>query len=449
MDPVSISASIAGLVSLADLVFRTGTRYVRAVRDSRKEVEELLQEVKNLSLLLHSLSLAAFDMELVDTNSRSEDTTHSSNLKPHHLHDCYQVLRRLDQGLATVSKDFESPSGLVRLQRPLKWPFSSDETKNVLQSIQRHKETITVALASDSMANMQLCLSRQEKLSEDVEDLKLMATKILDIETKISLDHRRRKVLKLFTSFDPRSEFETSKSLRHPMTTLWLTEGADFDTWYNVPSSRIWCSGIPGAGKSIIAGAIISECLSRNKVNSQLAVAYVFCTYRDPATHDPINILSTLAVQLAQQGEGAYGVLEAYYNDLHSDQSLPAKPTADALIGILNDICSTYSRVFLIIDGLDECGSQARANVRYLMKLARAQNHEIINIALLSRDESFIRQQLEDSFHCIHLEAHTEDVQLYVASELDRRIDAKELRLRDITLKDHILTALVSGAKGM
>ncbi|KAF7536294.1 hypothetical protein G7054_g4673 [Neopestalotiopsis clavispora] len=449
MDPLSMSASIAGLVSLADVVFRTGAKYVRAVRESKKEVEELLQEVKSLSLLLHSLSLTAFDLEIEAADSKNDDERLSSNLKPHHLHDCQQLLRRLEQSLATAQKDFGSSFGVVRLQRRMKWPFSSEETKSILEGLQRHKQTINVALASDSMANMKLCLSRQEKLNDNVKDIKLIATQILDIETKISMGQKRRVVLDFFTNFDPRPEFEMSKKLRHPLTSLWLTEGPEFDTWYNTPCSGIWCSGMPGAGKSIIAGAMISECLSRNSTDAQLAVAYVFCTYRDSRTHDSAAILSTLAAQLAQQGESAYDILEAYYNELHPNSSLGEKPTADALIGILNKICSTYSRAYLVVDGLDECGSQTRANIRYLMQLAQTQNQKTINMALLSRDELIIRQQLEGFFQFIHLEAHDEDIQLYVAAELDRRIDTRELRLRDISLKDHIFTTLVSGAKGM
>lgn len=113
MDPLSIASGIAGLVTLADLVFRTATKYAKAVKNSRQEVEALVQEVKNISVLLHNLSLVAFDLE--NEPSAGEASGHASSLKNHHLHDCRQILRRLEKRLEVAQRDFESTSGLQRL----------------------------------------------------------------------------------------------------------------------------------------------------------------------------------------------------------------------------------------------------------------------------------------------------------------------------------------------
>lgn len=53
------------------------------------------------------------------------------------------------------------------------------------------------------------------------------------------------------------------------------------------------------------------------------------------------------------------------------------------------------------------------------------------------------------SFHNIEIEAHTEDIQLYVATELEERIASGSLKLGNLSLKDVIMTRLVDGAKGM
>jgi hypothetical protein len=214
MDPLSIASSIAGLVSLADLVFRTGTKYVKGVKESRKECEELVREVKNVSILLHTLSLVAFDLE---SEAPANKPQHDSMFKAHHLHDCQQVLRRLEKSLTAAQKDFESTSGLNRLQRRLKWPFSSTETREILQELQRHQQTLNVALSSESLNKLRTCLSRQEDTRNRVADLQATAKEIV-------MDNRRSKVLQLFTTADPRSELEMNQRLRHPLTGLWLTE---------------------------------------------------------------------------------------------------------------------------------------------------------------------------------------------------------------------------------
>ncbi|CAJ0554858.1 Ff.00g133710.m01.CDS01 [Fusarium sp. VM40] len=419
MEAVSLAASIAGLVTLADLVFRAAVKYHKSVKDAPKEVKALVDEVKDLSLLLHNLSLVEYGLAAqpdpaVQANARPP--------KPLHLQQCQNLLRRLQSGLP----DLEAGSGLQKLQGRLKWPFSISDTKEMLQAIGRHKQTINIALTAQSISKLQIY-----------------------IETKISLNENREKILKTFLPVNPRVEFEANKSLRHPMTALWLTEGTDFGDWFNTERSRLWCSGIPGAGKSVIAGAIVDECLQLTQNQPKAGLGYFFCTYKDPRTVLPCNVLSTLCYQLALQHEDAFQILEAYYKELHPSPHLPMPPKTSRLIEVLHDICRVFSRVYLIVDGLDECGDHTDETVRSMLRVSLATANKNINVALLSRDELMIREKLEDHFDWIEIEAHTHDIQLYVASQLAQLIEEKRLRLRDPSLKDEIVVKLVEGAKGM
>ncbi|EEU38378.1 uncharacterized protein NECHADRAFT_77073 [Fusarium vanettenii 77-13-4] len=443
MDPLSISASIAGLVAVADLVFRHSTKYLNG---ARKEAEDISHEVKNLSIILHNLSLVAFELE--ETQS-SDSTQQKSNLKPHHLHDCQQLLRRLEQGLVSTQPNLGSTSRIERLQSRLAWPFSSSDTKEILRDVRRHKQTIKLALEADTLSNLRLLLSRQSDANSRISHIQETVNKIYDIQTSIRLDEKRQKVLEFFTKANPRSELDTNRNLRHSLTGLWLTEGLEFEEWYTTPGSKIWCSGIPGAGKSVLAAAMIDECLQRNVANPCSVMAYFFCIYRDEETQDPVSILSSLCSQLARQDEKAFLVLEEYYHELTSDRQLQSGPSAKKLIKVLRKICSLIDRVYIIVDGLDECGKRVEETVESLAALLPSHIDEGLNIALLSRNEVPIREILGGEFQNIEIEAHTEDIQLYVASELKQRIESKKLRLRDLALKDVIMTRLVEGAKGM
>ncbi|KPM46456.1 hypothetical protein AK830_g205 [Neonectria ditissima] len=439
MNPLSVSASIAGLVSLADLVFRAALRYVKSAKQAPKEVQDLLNEVKDLSLVLHNLSPIACGLE-------SDSTPQNTNTpKPYYLHECRQLLRRLEGKLPSL----ETQSSCQKLQSRLKWPFSSGETKEILEAVTRHKQTISIALAADSISKLNICLSRQEATGKSIDDLQKNVKKIFDMQTTISLNKKRREVLNTFNKVDARPEFENNKASRHPMTALWLTESTDFEDWYSTPKARIWCSGIPGAGKSVIAGAIVDECLQRSQANPGTAIGYFFCTYRDPLTFTAINIISSLCAQVALQNEAAYQVLEEYHDELRSNHHLPGQPTTPQLIQTLHQMCASLNQVYLIVDGLDECGSDVESTVDSLISLCLLDANDNINLALLSREESPIRQRVEPYFHWIEIEAHTEDIQLYVVTELDQRINAKKLRLRDMALKDQIMARLISGAQGM
>ncbi|KAF5968268.1 ankyrin repeat [Fusarium coicis] len=412
MDPLSLAASIAGLVSLGDIVFKYALRYCKSVKDAPKEVNGLLNEIKDLTLLLHNLSMVAYGHGLqTQLNPQNPATTH----KPHHLHECQQLLNQLENGLSK----FEQKSGLDKVQSRLKWPFTTSATKEMLQVIGRRKQTINIALGADSLTKLQICLSRQDETLKEIQELKVEVRKIQDIETKIMLTQKRREVLSTFSKANPRLEFDNNKELRYPMTALWLTEGREFAEWLSTDEARIWCSGIPGAGKSVIAAAIIDVCL-------QLLLT-------SPKTAH----------------ESAYEILEAYHEELHPPNQLPGQLKVRRLIKVLHEMCEIFDRVYLIVDGLDECGNNTREAVDSLSKVSLGAAKRNINMALLSRDELLIREKIEQHFHWIEIEAHTEDVQLYVASEVERLIHEKKLRLKDFNLKDEIITELVKGAKGM
>ncbi|KAI3588105.1 hypothetical protein IWW34DRAFT_798055 [Fusarium oxysporum f. sp. albedinis] len=388
-DPLSISASIAGLVALADLIFRSGTKYVKSYRGASTEVGNLIREIRSLSVILHNLSLVVFDLEETEPPEPTAAVHESSVLQPHYLHDCHQLLRRLETGLSRTEASLDSGSEHQRLYARLKWPFTSTESKEMIQDVQRYNQIIHTALAADSLAMLKHCLSRQDEIKNGLDKISLTAERILDIQVKISHDAKRNQVLRDF---------------------------GNFDFWYSTPGSRLWCSGIPGAGKSVLAVAMIEECLQRNAQDTRKAVAYFFCTYKNESSQHSTTILSSLCMQLEMQSESAFQILQEYHDQLFSGRDLSARPTAETLAQKLHLICACFTRTYIIVDGLDECDHRVAAN-----------GYDVINMALSSRDEIIIRQRLKNDFPHVEIKAHTEDLQLYVASELSERIASKQL----------------------
>ncbi|KAH7310848.1 ankyrin repeat-containing domain protein [Stachybotrys elegans] len=443
MDGLSVAASIAGLVSLADMVFRTTTTYARGVKGARTEIQSISRELQSLSSVLHTLSLVAFDLEL------QEHGTGDPSFRAHQLFDCQQTLRKLDSGLQDVKKSIGSTSRFEALKGRLKWPFSSPETHELLQELQRHKQTIDLALAAESLARLKLCLSRQGEIGGQLDDLGQTTKKILDIQTRVILDEKKKDVLKFFMKVDPTPEFQTNKQLRHPMTGLWLTEGPEFGNWYDNSNSKLWLSGIPGAGKSVLAASFIEECLTRNGDKSGTAVGYFFCNYRNAQTQKPLSILSALAIQLARQNDQCFDILETYYEELERSRLQMSEPSETGLLRAISSMSTSMRRIDIIIDGLDECLDHTHDVLDILLRLHSTNDHGSLNLAVFSRDESIIRETLVDQFSHVEIEAHTDDIELYVTAELDRLIARGKLRIRNLMLRDTIIKRLITGAKGM
>lgn len=91
-DPLSVSASIAGLVTISDAAFRRTFKYVKAVKGAPKELSALTSAMGALTGILHNLSLVAFQLE-----GEPFDTT----IQATHIHSCLhtvdKVTKILDQ----------------------------------------------------------------------------------------------------------------------------------------------------------------------------------------------------------------------------------------------------------------------------------------------------------------------------------------------------------------
>jgi hypothetical protein len=100
----------------------------------------------------------------------------------------------------------------------------------------------------------------------------------------------------------------------------------------------------------------------------------------------------------------------------------------------------------VVVDGLDEIVNN-RADITRLLRSLNTATGSIKTLAA-SRPEVDIGYELED-FVQVSIAAMSTDLRLYVASEIERRTRERKLRIKDPSLKDHIMKALVDGADGM
>lgn len=431
-DPLSIAASIAGVISLADIVFIRTRKYLSSAKSADKDVKDLSQEVLLLSGALHSLSRLA---QALDQDGLRDQ--HIDSLRMHHIAACHATLDEIAKKL----KKLEDST----VKRKVVWPFVSNRTKALLAEVSRHKDNVNLALTADSMGTLLRVLSRIKEVQSSTEEVLQDVRKAREIATRIHQDSERRDIIDYFLPYNPQQNYEMSLSLRHPRTGLWLTRRPEFRTWLKHPDSALWLSGIPGAGKTVLAGSIIEEALKNSSENT--ATAFFFCDYKDTRTQTPQNVLSALASQLAIQKEAAYSYLDQYYRELHPCRGLDRLPDINGLQKILKDMVKCFGHIYLVVDGLDECGNKTDSVIDGILDIVYCSNN--ISTAFLSRDKYNIRDRLKTGFTSLEIAAQTEDITEYISSEMEKRILNKSLRIDDLNLKGEILERLVDGAKGM
>lgn len=440
-DPISLSASLAGLIALTDAIFRAAFKYAKSAKHAKEEAANLATEAQDLAGVLHRLSLRASALELDSTTDQPHPT-----LRLHHVISCRRLLLRVEKALAKSTKDFDSQQSRDHVKRALKWPFTSTDTKELMEEIARHKGTLMLALTADSMDALGRCLTTQENLQAQIAALAADVSEASRITTNIEMNERKRRVLDFFMPVDPQRSLAQCLSLRHPMTGTWLIDGDEFGQWLAVPHSRLWLTGIPGAGKTVLAGAMMAEVLKLG--SSSIGAAFFFCEYKDRQTQQSLNIFQVMASQLALQNQAAYKILEEYYKELQPLHRLGSSPSFWKMRDVLVQMAACFKTVYMIIDGLDECGDNA-PDVADALSQAAENETSTISLAILSRDEYTICEVLQDTFTRIDIEAQKEDVRLFVATEIATRTQLGKLRLGNMALKDEILHALVDRNGGM
>ncbi|KAF5228361.1 hypothetical protein FAUST_11138 [Fusarium austroamericanum] len=435
------AASVAGLISLADLTFRVVYKYVRGAIDAEKDVKNLKREIEGLCSVLRTLQA------LTDILITEEDRDNSA-LSIDILDQCKDTLEEVRTKLQGAFVSFEQKNNIFKttFQR-LKWPFSATETKEILNALSRYKLTLSMATSADSLSKLHILLNNQVEHNIKIEE----TVKNIDGSTKlianIVLDKERRRILDFFmkTTLNPRQNLDQSIQLREPTTGIWLMATIELQSWLTNSGSLLWFNGIPGGGKTILAGLVIQKALTRS--SDEVGVAFFFCDYKNIATLRLANILGVIAVQLALQNDASYEILEKYHEDLNPPNELATTPGVDGLERIISSMIKTFRQVLIVVDGLDECGNKMGSVTMSLATFASLDTPA--SVALFSRQEPDIRARLGNDFTEIPIEAHIEDIEIYVKAELEKRIQSRSLRLTDPDTAHKIEEELVRRADGM
>ena len=435
-DPVSISASIAGLVGLADMVFSRIYRYVKAVNDAPKDIAKLSSQIGALYGVLSSLRLVSDQLEHEAFNSTA---------RVHTIYSCQQTLERLK---SILDRDDTSPfqdQPFEKIKRKLRWPFTSTEVKDLTKEIEEHKSTLGLALNVDSKLGLLRVLSKQDDLHQDLTDIKNALHSRSQAETRVHIDKERQKVLESFGSIDPRRNLEMSRKLRHPNTGLWLTESPEFKAWLASNNARLWLHGIPGAGKTVLASLLIDEVLKKSCPD--IAAAYFFCDYKDSTTHEAHRILGCLARQIATQDQQSFTKVQTFYNVHSRGRTNPIEYDPQDLCHLIIEMASNYDVTMIVVDGLDECGKHAGLVTELLASLSDEAPTDLRTL-FLSREELDIQTCLQ-GYDRVSIAARSSDLKLYVDAEIENRTRTKKLNIKAPGLKEHVRERLVKGADGM
>ncbi|KAJ5385425.1 hypothetical protein N7517_003336 [Penicillium concentricum] len=324
MDPLSITASVAGLATLAYQIIG----YLGTVRTGGKDRLTLCHEVTHLWMSITSL-LAQLSSDAIK-NDKIPDS-----LRP--LFEPDGILKDIKIQLEDLENKIQSRLSRGRIAQTLAWPFTQKDAEKMIQRIHRLKSTLQDGINQSTYA-----------ISQDIYRDGQSVKKVVD-------EARLKELIDWISPLNFITKQSMISNEHHKGTCKWFLDRDDFCEWREGDNTMIYCPGIPGAGKTFLSSIVYNE-LEGLRVREECglkgaAVIMLYCKWDDPLTQDIENLLSSIIKQFVQRYDvGVTGMMELFTK--HSKEG--TRPSRSQLQSTLELLFSQFTKVFIILDGLDE-----------------------------------------------------------------------------------------------
>ncbi|KAF5985496.1 ankyrin protein [Fusarium bulbicola] len=316
----------------------------------------------------------------------------------------------------------------------------ADSHKN--KAWQAHAAAIAAAFAKELLSHVQASDIEREPTAEKVMDQ--IHEIVLQCDTNIGEVKRKmdRKedvdILEWLTPVNYGPQQSDNFSQRQEGTGEWLLSCKEFQDWVDTRNT-LFCPGVPGAGKTIITSIVINELTTRFGDDNTVRIAYIYGNYRPHDVQRFDHLLESLLKQLVQGQSSIPASLKALY-DKHNFRKTRA--SVEEVSATIHSVVSLYSRIFVVIDALDELKETDGSLNRFLEEIFKFQSQCGLKLSATSRFIPEIVGRFDGST-TINIRARDEDVRGF----LDGKISQSGQLLQ--THREMIKTEIAKAVDGM
>ncbi|KAI1846006.1 hypothetical protein JX266_007815 [Neoarthrinium moseri] len=182
---------------------------------------------------------------------------------------------------------------------------------------------------------------------------------------KTQIADRRVQVMQWLSPFDCDAEQDRNRRTRSICKDpgRWLIEDDRFQDWFRPHGSLtplLWLSGIPGAGKTILASVVIDA--ARNIPGAN--VLFFYCRYGEPKRNSFVGVLRSLLAQCLSENPQ----LLPYFHEKSSESREALLSSIEVAQDMIKTALSSYDMLYLVVDGLDECKREDRKDIASLFQ---------------------------------------------------------------------------------
>lgn len=202
--------------------------------------------------------------------------------------------------------------------------------------------------------------------------------------------------------------------------------------------------------------SIVVEHLQGLPKEDNIAVAFIYCNYKDRESQTDLNLFSSLVKQLALQRKEMPSDIRDLYHE-HHDSHKPL--SSEEALHLLLRFSNLFRKCFVLVDALDEYLNEGSdeshtPEVRLIARLQKIQQEKkdenSFKLFITSRENHFIADQLQGCDQ-LDIRAVDSDIESYLRARVidDTKFRfAKDVR-NDPTLCNQIVAELIKKAEGM
>ncbi|KAI1387790.1 ankyrin repeat-containing domain protein [Hypoxylon trugodes] len=316
-DPLSISGSAAGLISLGLVSTKILYKFYEDYRDRKDNLTNIVGNLEKLEAILEFLKRTTKDSDIVSHDEESRRLIESC------VQDCKQHMKKLHE----ESQKFGS-----KPKNDL--PVAQPTGKNFVGRRRRFGGAVQVVfrpLAQNILIQRDTHYTRGVVDNSELRDW-LKAPNVSD-NLNWALE---------------RSTDGTGD---------WFVDSDEFSTWFANQHSLLWLKGFSGCGKTFLCSTAIDHLLRHRESRQKIGVAFFFFTFNDQSKQDASAMLRALVLQLSSQ-LGSF----QHIKKLH-DKYGDSVPSNQDLETCLHELVASFDNVYIILDALDECPKERHRRI--------------------------------------------------------------------------------------